>query len=187
MTKLDSIKKQRHHFANQGLYSQRHGFSSSHLWMLELDHKESWVLKNWCFWTVVLESPLDRKKIKLVNPKGNQSWIFTGRADAEHEAPNLATWCKELTHWKRPWCWERLKAGGEGDDRGWDGWMASPTWWTWVWASPGSWWWTGKSGVLQSTGSHRVRHEWATEPTDWQCLDQVHLHKSRISSSFWVP
>ena len=63
---------------------------------------------------------------------------------------SLATWCKELTHWKRPWCWERLKAGGEGDDRGQDGWMASLTRWTWVWASSGSWWWTGKPGMLQS-------------------------------------
>ena len=61
-----------------------------------------------------------------------------------------ATWCKQLTHWKRPWCWEKLKAGGEGDDRGWDGWMASPTRWTWVWASSGNWWWTGKPDMLQS-------------------------------------
>ena len=76
---------------------------------------------------------------------------------------NLATWSNELTHSKRPWCWERLKAGGEGDDRGWDGWMASPTQWTWVWASSGSWWWTGKPGVLQSMGSQRVRHNWVTE------------------------
>ena len=75
----------------------------------------------------------------------------------------LATWCEELTQWKRFWCWERLKAGGEGDDRGWDGWMASLTQWTWLWASSGSWWWTGKPGVLQSTGSPRVRHYWATE------------------------
>ena len=75
--------------------------------------------------------------------------------------PNiLATWCEELTHWKRPWCWERLKAGGEGDDRGWDGWMASPTQTTWVWARSGSWWWTGKPGVLQSMGSQRVGHDW---------------------------
>ena len=65
----------------------------------------------------------------------------------------LTTSCEELTHWKRPWCWERLKAGGEGDDRGWDGWMASLTQWTWVWASSGSWWWTGKPGMLQSMGS----------------------------------
>ena len=75
----------------------------------------------------------------------------------------LATWWEELTHLKRPWCWERLKAGGEGDDRGWDGWMASATRWTWVWASSGCWWWTGKSVVLQSMGSHRVRHDWVTE------------------------
>ena len=95
-----------------------------------LDCKESWALKNWCFWTVVLEktleSPLDSKEIHPVHPKGNQPWIFSGRAHAE--TPNtLATWCEELTHWKRPWCWARLKVGGEGDDRGWDNWMASPT------------------------------------------------------------
>ena len=75
----------------------------------------------------------------------------------------LATWCKELTHWKRPWCWERLKAGGEGDDRGWDGWMASPTQRTWVWVSSRSWWWTGKPGVLRSKGLQRIRHDWVTE------------------------
>ena len=75
----------------------------------------------------------------------------------------LATWYEELTHWKRPWCWERLKAGGEGDDRGWDGWMASLTQWTWVWVNSGSWWWTGRPGVLQSMGSQRVRHDWASE------------------------
>ena len=74
----------------------------------------------------------------------------------------LATWCEELTHWKRFWCWERLKAG-EGDDRGWDGWMASPTRWTWVWVSSESSWWTRKPGVLQSMGSQRVGHDWVTE------------------------
>ena len=83
----------------------------------------------------------------------------------------LATWCKELTHWKRPWCWERLKAGGEGDDRGWDGWMTSPTQWTWVWASSRSWWWTGKPGMLQSVGSQRVRHDWVTE-LNWIAEDR---------------
>ena len=75
----------------------------------------------------------------------------------------LATWCEELTHWKRPWCWERLRAGEEGDDRGWDGWMASPSQWTWVWASSRRWWRTRKPGVLQSLGSQRVRHNWVTE------------------------
>ena len=72
----------------------------------------------------------------------------------------LATWCKELAHLKRPWCWERLKVGGEGDNRGWDGWIASPTQWTWVWVSSRSWWWTGKPVVLQSMGSQRVGHDW---------------------------
>ena len=76
----------------------------------------------------------------------------------------LATWCEELTHLKRPWSWERLKAGGKGHDRGWNGWIASLTRCTWIWASSGSWWWTGKPGVLQSVGSQRVRHSWATEP-----------------------
>ena len=75
----------------------------------------------------------------------------------------LATWCEELTHWKRPWCWERLRSGGEGDDRGWDGWMASPTRWTWVWLHSRSWWWTGRPGVLWFMESQRVRHDWATE------------------------
>ena len=97
----------------------------------------------------------------------------------------LATWCEELTHWKRPWCWKRPKAGREGDDRGWDGWMASPTWWTWVWASSGSWWWTGRPGMLQSMGSRRVTHDWATElnwkkysakrPYKWSFLWHCHL------------
>ena len=75
----------------------------------------------------------------------------------------LATWCEELTHWKRPWCWERVRAGGEGDNRGWDGWMASLTQWRWVWVNSVNWWWTGRPGVLQSMGSGRVGHNWATE------------------------
>ena len=75
----------------------------------------------------------------------------------------LATWCEELTHLRRPWWWERLRAGREGDDRGWDGWMASPTRWTWVWVNSGSWWWTGRPGVLRFMGSQRVGHNWATD------------------------
>ena len=103
--------------------------------MWELDHTEDRAPKNWCFSSVVLEktleSPLDSKEIQPVYLKGNQSWIFIGRSDAEAETPStLATRCQELTYLKRLSCWERLKAGGEGDDRGWDGWMASPTRWT---------------------------------------------------------
>ena len=84
----------------------------------------------------------------------------------------LATWCEELTHLKSPWCWERLRAGGEGDDRGWDGWMASPTQWTWVWVDSRSWWWTGRPGVLWFMGSQRVRHDWATE-LNWRKTKQT--------------
>ena len=83
----------------------------------------------------------------------------------------LATWCKELTHLKRPWCWERLKAGEE-DDRGWDGWMASPTQWTWVWVDSGSWWWTVKPGMLWFMGSQRVGHDWATE-LNWMLISFI--------------
>ena len=127
---MQHITKQRHHFANKSPYTQSCGFSSSHIWMWELDHKEGWALKNWCFQAVGLEktlgSPLDSREIKAVNPKGNKRWIFTGMTDAEAETPNtLATWYKELTHWKRPWCWGRLRAR-EGGNRyemvGWHHW-----------------------------------------------------------------
>ena len=107
-----------------------------------------------------LESPLDCREIKSVHPKGNQSWIFIGRSDAKAETATL--WPPEVKK-KRPWCWERLKVG-EGDDRGWDGWIVSPTQWTWVWVNSGSWWWTERPGMLQSMGSQRVGHNWATEP-----------------------
>ena len=111
------------------------GFSSGHVWMWELDHKDGWVLKNWCFWTVVLEktleSPLDSKEIKPSILK--EITLNTHWKDWCWSSNSLATWCKEPTYWKRPWCWERLRAVGEGDNRGWDGWMASQTQWTWVW------------------------------------------------------
>ena len=102
MTNLDSIlKNQRHYFADKGQSSQSYGFSSSHIWMWELYYKESWEPKNWCFWTVVLEktleSPLDSKEIQLVHPKGNQSWIFIGRTDAEAETPIL--WPSYVKNW----------------------------------------------------------------------------------------
>ena len=129
-------------------------------------------------WTVVLEktleSPLDCKAIQTVHSKGDQSWIFIGRTDDEAETPIL--WSPDAkngqTHWKRPWCWDWLKAGGEGDDRAWDGWRASPTQWPWVWVNSRSWWWTGRPGVLQSMGSQRVGHYWATE-LNWTQLKWV--------------
>ena len=169
MTNLKSILKSRDITLSTKIsLVKAMAFPSSHAWMWELDYKESWEWKNWCFLTVVLEktleSPMGFKEIQPVHPKGNQSWIFIGRTDAEAETPIL--WppdVKELTHWQRPWCLERRKAGWEGDDRGRDDWMALPIQWTWVWVSSGSWWWTGKAGTPQSIGSQRVRHNWATE------------------------
>ena len=142
MTNLDSILKSRNYFTNKGPSSQGYGFSSGHAWMWELDYEESWAPKNWCYWTVVLEktleSPLDSKEIQPVHPKGNQSWITIGRTDAETPIlwpPDAKSWFI----WKDPNSWERLKARGEGDDRGWGGWMVSLMLRTWVWVDSGSW------------------------------------------------
>ena len=135
--------------------------------MWELDCEEGWAPKNWCFWTVVLEktleSPLGCKEIQPVHPKGDQFWVFFGRNDAKAETPVL--WPPHAKSWliRKDWCWEGLGAGGEGDDRGWDGWIASLTWWMWVWVNSGRWWWTGRPGVLQLMGSQRVGHNWETE------------------------
>ena len=107
------------------------------------------------------------------------SWMFKSGGKLNYRmliwgwswnSKTLTTWCEELTHWKRPWCCERLKAGGERDDRGWDGWLASSTRWTWVWVSSESWQWTGKPGMLQSKGSQKVRHDWVTE-LNWISLE----------------
>ena len=109
--------------------------------------EDSWV-------SLGLQRDPTRKSVLGVHWK---DWCWTWNSNT------LATWWEELTHLKRPWCWERLKAGGEGDDRGWDGWIASPIQWTWVWVNCGSWCWTGRPGVLQSMGSQRVGHDWVTE------------------------
>ena len=156
------IKKQRHYFVNKALSNQGYGFSSGHVWIWELVYKESWTPKNWCFWTVVLEKTL---RVPWTARKSNQSilkeiswkdWCWSWNSKT------LATWCEELTHLKRSWCWEGLKAGGEGDGRGWDGWTASSTQWTWAWVNSRSWWWTGRAGMLQSMELQRVAHDWAT-------------------------
>ena len=113
-------------------------------------------------------SPYSRKSALNLHWK---DWCWSWNSNT------LATWCEELTHLKRPWCWERLRAGGEGDDRGWDGWVASLTQWTWVSAGSGSWWWTGRPGVLQSMGSQRVGHDWATEliRTEYSIVYMSHI------------
>ena len=166
MTNLDSILKSRDiTLPTKDSSSQSYGFSSSHVWIWELDYKESWALKNWYFWTVLLEktleSPLDCKEIQLIHPQGNISvlnihwkdWCWSWNSNT------LAIWLEELTHLKRPWCRERLKAGEEGADRGWNGWMASPTQWTGgVWVNSGSWWWATRHGMLQPI--HEVAESW---------------------------
>ena len=135
------------------------------------DYKESWVLKNWCFWTVVLEktleSPLGCKEIQLsilkeISPEYSLEGLML---KLKLQYSGHLMW--RIDSFEKTWCWERLKVGGEGDDRGWDVWMASLTQWTWVWVNSGSWRWTGRPGMLQSMGSQRVRHDWAAE-LNWE-------------------
>ena len=139
--------------------------------MWELDYKESWALKNWCFWTVVLEktveSPFNCKQIQRVCPKGNQSWIFIGRTEAETPIlwpPNVNWLTGKNPDAGRDWRQE------EKVTTGWDGWTASPMWWIWVWVGSRSWWWTGNPGVLQSMRSQRVR---TTEQLNWTELTVI--------------
>ena len=149
------------------------------------EHWRSNAFELWCWirlfrvpWTARWLNPSILKEISLnIHWKDwwwswNSMWTFT--------------WCEELTHWKRPRCWERLRAGGEGDDRGWDDWWASLTQWAWVWASSGSWWWTGKSGVLQSMGSQRVRHDWGTE-LNWEVSIGLKLFSWGFSQICFAP
>ena len=190
-----NIKKQIHYFADKGPSNQSYDFSSSHVWMWELVHKESWVPKNWCFLTVVLkktlESPVDCKEIKSVNLKGNQSWIFTGRTDVEAEAPIL--WPPDVKNWPTG---KDLDAGKDWrQEKGmteWDDWNASPTQWTWVWVSSGSWWWTGKPGMLQSMGLQTVGHDWAME-LNWPLFPKCplllllsHFSHVRLCATPWT-
>ena len=125
---------------------------------------ESWIIKKgqridafelWC-WRRLLRVPWTARR-------SNQSILKISPECSLEYSNTLATWCEELTYLKRPWHWERLGAGEEGDDRGWNGWMASPTQWTWVWVNSGSWWWTGRPGMLQFMGLQRVGQDWATE------------------------
>ena len=161
------IKKLRHYSAHRGLSSQSYGFFSGPVWMWELDYKESWAPKNWCFWIVVLEKTL---RVPWTARRSNQSILKEISPECSLEGLMLKLKLQYFGHlmWRVDLLGKTLMlggigAGGEGDDRGWDGWMASPTWWTWVWVNSGSWWWTGSPGVLQSMGSQRVTHNWAIE------------------------
>ena len=168
------IKKQRHYFANKGPSSQSYGFSSSHVWMWELDYKESWAPKNWCFWTVALEktleSPLDSKEIQPVHPKGNQSWIFIGRTDAEAEAPILGHLMQRTDSLEKTLMIGKIEDRRRGRQRmRWLDGITSSMDMSLTWASSRSWWWTGKPVMLQSMGLQRVWHNWATE-LNWLIL-----------------
>ena len=181
MTNLDSILKSRHYSANKGPSNQGYGFSSSHVWMWELDYKAGhWRIDAFELWCCrrVLRIPWTARRLG-VHWKG---WCWSWNSNT------LATWCEELTHLKRPWCWERLQARGEGDDREWDGWVASPTQWTLVWVNSGSWWWTGRPGVLWFMGSHRVRHDWVTEVnwTDGEWINKVWYIQEGIIIQCWI-
>ena len=160
----------------KGPSSQGYGFSSGHVWMWELDCKESWALKKaecwridafelWC-WRRLLRVPWIARRSNQSIPKEISPEYSLEELMLSWNSNTLVTWFEELTHLKRPWYWERLKAGGEGDNRGWNGWVASPTQWTWVWVNSGSWWWTAKPVMLQSMGLQRVGQDWATELID---------------------
>ena len=135
----------------------------------ELDHKESWALKNWCFWTVMLgktlESPLDCKEIQPVHPEGNQSWIFIYglMLMLQLKLQSFGHLMGRTESFEKTLMLGKIEGRRRGDDRGWDGWTASLTQWRSVWVNSGRWWWTGRPGMLQSMGSQRVEHHWVTE------------------------
>ena len=135
--------------------------------MWELDCEESWVPKNWCFWTVVLEktleSPLDCNRSNQSILKEISPGISLERMMLKLKLQYFGHLMRRVDSLERLWCWEGLGAEGEGYNRGWDGWMASVTPWTWVWVNSGSWWWTWRPGVLRFMGLQRVGHDWATE------------------------
>ena len=184
MTNLDSILKSRDitlptkvHLVKAMVFPVvMYGCES---WTIErAEHQRIDAFELWC-WRRLL-SPLDCMESKPVHPKGNQSWIFIGRTDAEAETPIL--WPPDVKNW---FIWKDLNAGKdwrrEKGTTGWDGWMASPTQWTWVWVSLRSWWWTGRPGMLQSMGSQRAGHDWATEVTDWSPVIGPNMHSVKFS------
>ena len=191
------IKKQRHYFAYKGPSSQSYGFS------IVMYGCESWTIKKaeswrsdafelWC-WRILLRVPWTARR-------SNQSILKEISPVCSLEGLTLKLKLQYFGHLmrrtdslKRPWCWERLRAGGEGDDRGWDGWMVSLTWRTWVWVNSRSWWWTGRPGVLQFMGLQRVGHDWATELNWWWALGKFldlsrfyfpHLENEDSSTTF---
>ena len=180
------IKKQRHYFANKGPSSQAYGFSRSHVWVWELDIKESWVPENWCFWTVVLENTL---KSPLAARRSNQSILKDISPLCSLEGLMLKLKLQYFGHLmprgdslKRPWCWKILRQEEKGmteDEM--VGWMASPTQWTCVWVDSGSWWWTRRPGLLRFIKSQTQLSNW-TELKEWRghYSFNIYLHIARI-------
>ena len=179
------IRKQRRCFANKA--KDKPCLVKAMVFQVVMCGYESWTIKKaehriidafelWC-WRRLLRVPWTARRsnqsiLKEISPGFHwKDWCWSWNFNP------LATWCKELTHWKRPQCWERLRARGEGDNRGWDVWMASPTRRTWVWVDSGRWWWTERPGMLQFMGSQSVRHDWATEP-NWTELTHSALSHS---------
>ena len=193
------IKKQRHYFANKVLFH----LVKAMVFPVVMYGCESWTVKKaecwridafelWC-WRRILRVPWTARRsnqsiLKEISPEYSLEGLML-------KLQYLATWCKELTHLKRPWSLELLKVGGEGDDRGWDGWMASLTWWTWVWVSSGSCWWTGRPACCSPWGC-RVRRNWATklnwtdtgfliQQASWTCLVKVPTGSQLPELGFW--
>ena len=167
MTKLDSVFKSRditlptkaHLVKVMILPVVMYGWES---WSVKkAEHWRTDAFELWC-WRTLLRIPWTARSYQSILKQINPAYLLEGMI-LKLNLQYFGHWCKEPTQWKRPWCWERLKAGGEGDDRGWDGWVASQTQWTWVWTKSGRWWRTGKRGTLQSLGAQRVRHDWVTE------------------------
>ena len=159
-----------------------------------LDGCESWTIKKAEYWRIhALELWWWRRLLRVpwTARRSNQLILMKSVLNVHWKdwcwswnSNTLATWCKELTHLKRPWCWERLKAGGEGDNKGWNGWMASPTQWTWVWVNSWSWWGPGRPDVLQSMGSQRDRL------SNWSELNHIYTWVGmslRLSQSDYAP
>ena len=146
----------------------------------KVEHRRIDAFELWCWRRLLRVSWTARRSNQSILKEISPECLLEGLM---LKLQTLAIWCEKLTHMKRPWCWERLKARGEGDNRGWDGWMASLTRWTWVWVSSGSWWWTGKPGVLHCIGSQRVRHDWETE-LNWTEISAVSDHNHEIKRCF---
>ena len=186
MTNLARVLKSRDNFANKGLSSQGYGLSNGHIWMWQLDYKESWVPKNWCFWTVrLLRVPWTARRsnqsiLKEISPE----YALEGLTEGEAETPIL--WPPDAKNWlifKRPWCWQRLKVGGEGDDRGWDGWMASLTQWT---LSLNRLWEVVMDRQVWHAAVHGVTNS-QTQLSNWIELKQIRMCKGKLRFSSKKP